>query len=801
MGLISTTIPNLVNGVSQQPYALRLASQCEEQINGYSSVVEGLRKRPGTRHIKKFTGIGSSAYIHTINRDSNERYVVVLQNGSIRVFDLAGNEKTVTTPNGVSYLSASDPASSFRCMTVADYTFILNKTVTVAKAASTIPARAPEALVWVRQGSYGASYKVYIDGGGPYATFTAPDGSQASHVTQVTTDYIAEQLRAQLANLTDFNISRIGSTLYITRKNGGTFSISTDDSIGDNGIKVVKGKIQRFSDLPARAVDGFVVEVTGDQSSSFDNYYVKYDASASGTNGGVWKETAKGGEYDALNALTMPHALVRNSDGTFTFKPLTWDSRKVGDLDSNPMPSFVDRKIADIFFHRNRLGLIADESIVFSKAGSYFDFFIGTATSVLDDDPIDVSVSHTKVSILRHAIPFNETLLLFSDQTQFQLGAADLLTPNTISVNQTTEYECSLRAKPIGTGRYVYFAVNRGSYTGIREYYLDGNTKAEDAAEITGHVPKYIPGDVFKLAASGNEDVIVALSAQAPNQIFAYKFYWSDGEKLQASWSRWVFDSGDKILNCDFIESQLYLVIQRADGVHLEVMDLEPGAADDGWDFLVSLDSVTTQATFRSITFNQGNASLENDDTTTIVLPYLLPSTATLEVICGVGGSRVPGMKVTPVSIGVDATSGNTSLVLKGNFIGQPLFIGKVYELRYRFSTLVIKEEAAGGGMSTVGEGRIQLRKLSLLYNKSGYFRVEVTPFRRDTYRYTFSGRVVGSGKNLIGQVSIEQGKFSLPIMAKNDNVTIEIVNDTFLPCYFLSAEWEAYYTIRSQRL
>jgi hypothetical protein len=158
-------------------------------------------------------------------------------------------------------------------------------------------------------------------------------------------------------------------------------------------------------------------------------------------------------------------------------------------------------------------------------------------------------------------------------------------------------------------------------------------------------------------------------------------------------------------------------------------------------------------------------------------------------------------MKVTPLSIGVDGASGNTSLVLKGNFVGQPLFIGKVYEFRYRFSTLVIKEEAAGGGMSTVGEGRIQLRKLALLYNKSGYFRVEVTPFRRDTYRYIFSGRVVGSGKNLIGQVSIAQGKYSLPIMAKNDNVTIEIVNDTFLPCYFLSAEWEAYYTIRSQRL
>src|SRR5690606_4960173 len=158
-------------------------------------------------------------------------------------------------------------------------------------------------------------------------------------------------------------------------------------------------------------------------------------------------------------------------------------------LESNPFPSFVDRKINDVFFHRNRLGFISDENIVFSKAGDYFNFFRGTATATLDDDPIDVGVSHVKVSILRHAIPFNETLLLFSDQTQFQLGSAEILTPDTISVNQTTEFECSLRAKPVGVSRFVYFAVNRGTFTGIREYYVEGATEAEDAAEITGHVP------------------------------------------------------------------------------------------------------------------------------------------------------------------------------------------------------------------------------------------------------------------------------------------------------------------------
>ena len=58
MALVSRTIPNLVQGVSQQPEVLRLTSQASEQINGYSSVVEGLKKRPSTEYVSKLSIIG-----------------------------------------------------------------------------------------------------------------------------------------------------------------------------------------------------------------------------------------------------------------------------------------------------------------------------------------------------------------------------------------------------------------------------------------------------------------------------------------------------------------------------------------------------------------------------------------------------------------------------------------------------------------------------------------------------------------------------------------------------------------------
>ena len=51
MPLISSSVPNLNGGVSQQPATQRLPNQCEEQENAVPLLVGGLVKRPPTNHI------------------------------------------------------------------------------------------------------------------------------------------------------------------------------------------------------------------------------------------------------------------------------------------------------------------------------------------------------------------------------------------------------------------------------------------------------------------------------------------------------------------------------------------------------------------------------------------------------------------------------------------------------------------------------------------------------------------------------------------------------------------------------
>ncbi|KKL12101.1 hypothetical protein LCGC14_2539130, partial [marine sediment metagenome] len=105
MSLKSNSIDALYNGISQQPANMRLPSQCELQINGYGSVADGLSKRPPTEHLATLSDTAfGSAFIHIINRDATERYAVVITDEVVTVYDLSdGSEQTVVLDSTIAW--------------------------------------------------------------------------------------------------------------------------------------------------------------------------------------------------------------------------------------------------------------------------------------------------------------------------------------------------------------------------------------------------------------------------------------------------------------------------------------------------------------------------------------------------------------------------------------------------------------------------------------------------------------------------------------------------------------------------
>jgi hypothetical protein len=456
----------------------------------------------------------------------------------------------------------------------------------------------------------------------------------------------------------------------------------------------------------------------------------------------------------------MPHKLSKLANGNFQFDPASYANRKVGDDDTNPFPSFVGYKLADIFFHKNRLGVLADENVIFATAGEFldFDFFRKSTLTIIDSDPIDVAVSSNKVSILKHAVPFNEALLLFSDLTQFKVTADPVLTPETVNVANTTEFETSLRAKPAAAGKYVYFASKRGAWSGMWEYFVDTDTDVNDANEISSHIPEYLNGEIINIQASSNEDMILAQTSNDAKAIYVYRYYWSGREKLQASWSRWVFD-GD-VIGFSFNRADITILIKRGNNLFLEKINL-------------SVDEATEYTTGQFSIHLDRRVILETGGLTAI--PYTDSSVVYVDQTG----------KIIPLS-DVAGKLANSERV----------FAGIPFTFKYQFSEPVIKENN-----KAITTGQLQLRNYAVVYNNTGFFKVTVAPERRTAYVRTFTGRVVGSAANILNVAAIESGTYRFGVLGKSSETSVTLESDSHLPCIFQSAEWEAFFHLRSRRM
>jgi hypothetical protein len=178
MPLINTSLPNLIQGVSQQPDATRFSGQCDEQVNFMSSVVDGLTKRNGTRFVKKLfstdAALSADSFIHFVNRSETERYVMIHDGTKFHAYNvLSGDEASINGATGGytaagTYLDVSASTTTardtLRATTVADGTFLVNRSVPVTiDQSSRSSSLDKEALIFVKQGDYEKEYSLEIN--------------------------------------------------------------------------------------------------------------------------------------------------------------------------------------------------------------------------------------------------------------------------------------------------------------------------------------------------------------------------------------------------------------------------------------------------------------------------------------------------------------------------------------------------------------------------------------------------------------------------------------------------------------
>ena len=769
MTLVRDTVANFIGGVSQQPDKLMYPNQSKKLINYLPMPSIGLKDRPPTEHIAKLMNtLNVHPLVHTVIKE-DEEYTVLITGSGIKVFDMAGNEKTVVIDEGcLDYITTKKPLRDLYATTIADYTFILNKTVITELDSELYPnPYAASALIFVRQGNYTTDHKIIVNGN------VVADYTSTSDLATTKTNAIAQNLYDNLtSNLgtTDWNITKSGSVICLQKKDGSAFTIQAEDSNANQDLYAFYKSADAINMLPTVAPDGFILKIVGEDVNKADDYYVQFETSDGSSFGtGSWKECCSPEVQYHIDETTMPHALIRQADGTFLFTTIDWTDRGAGDEDSAPTPSFIGNTIQDVFTHKGRLAFLSVDKSIYSDTQDIFSFFKKTTVAELDTDPIDVG-SNSKMVLLKHNLPFNEELLLFSETSVFSIKGGDVFSNSTVACDLTMEYPCSRFVKPINAGGTGFFLFENGDYSRVMEIFIT-STYSVDARDVTEQVPSFLPANIYKIAGSTAQSLACFLSTNETNSVYVYNYYYSSEQKAQSAWSKWTFNG--KVLNVDFKENLMYLTIQYEDGIYLEKMNFTPKNKEENLDYLFYLD--------RKVYIDEVTQDTD-EETTSFTLPYV-PS-ADLTILNNKG---------FPLEYEINGTT----VTVTG--LEDSLVIGNTFESLWEMPIIYYRQQTQNG--TKVVEGTLMLRDINLCYADTGYFKITVTPeySTNITSEFEYTGKIVGMKSATVGQINVSNGTFLLPVIARNEEVSIEVKNDSYLPSCFLSLEWLGDFIVRGQ--
>lgn len=784
---VDGALKSLIQGVSQQPPRVRYPGQCTLQENMSSNAVDGLQRRPPVVLLSDmFTSAEEPQWYDYEVKGT--RYVIAFTTGGIRAFDLEGNEYTVNeASDGFDYLDGSKLVMN----TLENTTYVANTAVEVAMDTTLSDYVEGTSILFILGANYGRTYKVilkYVKSGVDTeleVSFTAPDGSTSAHTAQITTTNIMSELYDALVAHTDFTPDGFTATLkedhlYIT---GSTyeFTVQTSDGDGDSNLYAVNNRARSVTRVPKYAPQNYVLTIQSGTNADSANLYLKFqthdDTIASGSGfgeDGAWYETVAPGIEYLLDTSTMPHVLTFDDvSEEFTFGPGGWYGRRVGDTDSNENPSFVGRTINHISYFQGRLVFLSGLATVMSRTNDPLDFYLKTATALLDDDPIDIESTAKDVAKLERAIPFNRDLVIFSNNAQFIVFGRNALTPKNSSLVLTSTFEAELRTTPVAAGRNIFFGINYGRYTGVREFYADGTQDINDARPITSHVIKYMPGQVHHMASTSNFNLLVVQTTDSNNELYVYEYLWQEQRRLQSSWSKWILP--DDVSYFFLIESVLYLVTKIGNNYKLVHIDMDT-TADDGLEYQVLLD----------------NKLIIDNVNTTIADPWTdMPDTDDVYVVQGAGCPN-PGMRAA-----VTYDSDNNQFVLEQDMEGGSVLIGVKYLSRYEPTMPMVKDKDG----TKIGTGRLVVQQFLVNYRDSGVINA-IIKSKYEEYKHVYwSGRVVGDPSTVVGKTAISTSTFVCPFSENVEYATLELWSDHFTPMNIMDIEWGGTYTKRGTRI
>ena len=673
MAAVTQRVANYLSGVSKQPDSKKLPGQVRECLNGFPDVTTGLTKRPGFKFLSILKNSSNTAYSGTqldgakwfyINRGDGDKYIgcvtpkVSSTNGTIKIWNAdTGVACTITDTATSSALGAHSYLTgtklNYDILTVHDSTIITNNTVTVtAQSNPTFVASKRGMVLLTGTDAQLGSETFTVTVAGQEATYTSQASDGYEEVLNGLKSAIESESTSHSLGLT---VYKFGTSLVIDRAT--SFTLTAKGGKNNQGIVVFLDFAVDASYLPAQSLHGHKVEVLGEFHNDNDNYYAEFVAHNGTSGDGYWKETVGPTASPGFNASTMPHRLLCTATNTFTFGPIPYSNRIVGDTTTNADPQFVGQKIQQAFFYSDRLGFLSDDTVTLSKSQDVFNFYRASVRALATGDRIGINATSIRPATLHAVLPTTQGLVLFSRSQQFLLYSEQgPLTPDSSKIRPISNMEMDPNVDPIDVGTHMNFISKTPNYTRVFAMQTRGLGESPNILDIGRVVNEWITIDVDTLVSSVQNDFL-AMSSQSSDEIYFYKTYSDGKELLMESWFKWKLPGLVQTISVD--QDDMYSVTKQGNQYTLSIANLtmSPEASiitnAQGQKINPCIDLYTQASSVRyknveSISITAGGSGYSSAPTVTFSAPSL-GTTATGTAT--ISGGAVTGITMTNVGI------------------------------------------------------------------------------------------------------------------------------------------------------
>ena len=836
---IKVSMDSLRQGVSQQPPHLRLVGQATEQVNGWSSPVEGLSKRNPMRLVAQIKDKPlDNFYLEMMDVSETESYSVLLypvdndttrleifRNGIPPTLKAHGTGMTIVDGginiDNTGYLWCNDNLyKNYVLINNGPIGLLLNRNKTVELDPALSPARENEGLIFVQAVAYEITYTVKIDDV-EVASYTTPKASDDDN--QISTTKVATELRQQIDAIAGMTASSNTYVIRVRKDDQSEFEIEVDDGRSGTFARGFTDTVGNIGELPTIAVNGYIVNVISDPSTTADDRYYKFSTSVSrGFGEGTWGETVKPGIPYKLASNTMPIIIRREAldvlfigpadgaeetEGGNSFKFPEWGERTAGDEQTVPDPEFVNKSIKDHVFFRSRYIVCAGTSVVFSEVDEITNFYQDTSAVLTDSDGFSLRSSSERSSQLLWMLPVDESILVFSAYSQFQVkpADADVLTATTALIMRLSNLEGNGDVRPKLAGPQVLFSTKEFGYSHFREFTFFESTQRKiglnlgGSNDVTLSLPKYIDGFVTHWAVGETVDTAVAITDEDRKTLYVYKYLWGTAaqglQKQQASWSKWEFKQDIQWVK--FMDNLLWLIVTDESGTYSCVIASDE--TEDTSDLQLHLDRLLLYPENNS-DFQSSNDVLASYDPATNVTTFALPYSPSEKAIAV---TRFTNNGPRGLWLGESSTNTIVCSSCPGDWTGSKVGFGEPYDFRYEFTPgyFPVKDQAK---QQIVGQlnGRTQVLRWHVHHYQTGAYNVRVKRKSRSVDSvHKFRARFPDVSNNRLDTETsfLETGSVQVPVCSKNTDCVVSIESDSWLPCVISGAAWEGSYNDRAK--